>query len=341
MVAALASRLKPIGQKEDTLINSPPPIQRAEIPNCSDSPLKECFLKCAMRLSGIYLRNRLLPWGKQAYWKRVCVPHLCWRDTEVTVRTWFGQRMSVRPSDFVENRICFFGKWEPAVTEIFCQLKPGDVVVDVGANVGYYTLLAAKLVGPSGHVYAVEASASTRSRMQRNLSLNRVSNVTVLPVAAWDSAGETVFYHTRHNQGGATLRHSEDAMYTETVELSRLDDLIDSKRAPNIALIKMDIEGAECHALRGLMGTLENAPRAQIVSEVNPTMLMQLGGSATELFALLEAFQLQPSQINECFNTLTDAEPYLYPRPTVPPIPMSGVPSDPTDVLFTRNFAQP
>ena len=137
---------------------------------------KSLFVKLLLRFSSFYLKNNFFQMGKQFYWDHVCVPYLSWRDTEIVCPAQFGQRMQVRPIDFIENRICFFGVYEPNVTTVFqSSVRTGDIVLDIGANIGYYTLLASKLVGPTGKVYAVEPSQINRLRLQHNLQLNNVT----------------------------------------------------------------------------------------------------------------------------------------------------------------------
>jgi precorrin-6B methylase 2 len=89
--------------------------------------------------------------------------------------------MVVDPSDYVNRIIAITGVWEPQVTAAFqALLSPGDVCVDVGANIGYFSLLAARLVGSRGHVYAVEPSSTSYDRLTKNLELNNATNVTAL-----------------------------------------------------------------------------------------------------------------------------------------------------------------
>src|SRR5689334_2235113 len=104
--------------------------------------LKNLLLRALLRLSGRTMRSRLPRSVRRLYWNKVCAPYLCWRDLDLKCRTRFGFRMMVRPKEFVENRIGFFGVWEPPITSLFTELvRPGSVVVDVGANVGYFSLL--------------------------------------------------------------------------------------------------------------------------------------------------------------------------------------------------------
>ena len=93
---------------------------------------------------------------------------------------YFGAKISLDLGDFLQRYIYFFGFWEPniscAVTDI---LKPGDVFVDIGAHVGYDTLLAASVVGRSGSVYSFEADPNTYASLAANINMNKLTNVTM------------------------------------------------------------------------------------------------------------------------------------------------------------------
>ena len=99
----------------------------------------------------------------------VFAAHFAWRPFETTARTREGLRMQIRCPDQIQERIYLFGIWEPAITRfVKGRLKPGDLFVDIGANVGYYSLLAAKLVGSEGQVIAIEASPTIARKLEQN-----------------------------------------------------------------------------------------------------------------------------------------------------------------------------
>src|SRR5262245_27996112 len=104
---------------------------------------------------------RYAPWklGKRTLYTRIVKPWVLWHEGKATAMTSGGVRHRVHLPDEIGSRIYYFGVWEPSVTRVFQNiLKRGDTVVDIGANIGYYTLLSSKCVGPIGHVYAIEAS---------------------------------------------------------------------------------------------------------------------------------------------------------------------------------------
>ncbi|HVA45523.1 MAG TPA: FkbM family methyltransferase [Pirellulales bacterium] len=301
---------------------------------------KQRAARLATRLASSYLQNRYCRLGKRLLWDRLCVPHLSWRQDDLVCRTQFGARMSSRPCEFIESRILFFGAWEPRITSLFQEIiKPGDVVLDVGANVGYFTLLASACVGRQGRVYAVEPSDSIRRRLLHNLELNGTDNVTVLPCAAWDCCGEATFSLATHNGGASSLRplESQYGAVEEHVKLARLDGLIPAEDASRVRLIKLDIEGAELHALRGLSRLFDVNREVAIVSEVNPQMLRELGESASNLCNSLTDLGFSAYAIENDYSV----EAYLRPQRAKLPQRLERAPTEAGEVLFTRASMPP
>lgn len=146
----------------------------------------------------------------------------------------------------------FAGTYEADQTGVFCEhVGPGSTVVDLGANVGYYTLLAAHLVGPSGRVLACEPEPLNASFLRRHVSANRLRNVEILEVAVADRTGEVRFTRGKGRGRGHISGDGE-----LTVPLRRLDDLVrEADLEP--AFLKIDVEGAEDDVLAGGAHTLE------------------------------------------------------------------------------------
>jgi FkbM family methyltransferase len=295
--------------------------------------LKTHAARMLMRLSRWYLQSSLTRLGKAAYWDRVCVPYLGWRKTELICRTHFGARMSLRPCEFIQNRILFFGTWEPHATALFHEvIRPGDVVIDVGANVGYYTLLAAHRVGRGGRVYAVEPAANTRRLLRQNLRLNGLNNVTVIAAAAWDEAAAGRLHLADVNCGSSSLRALGAGEPVEEVSLVRLDDVILAEDRSRVSLIKLDIEGAEAHALAGLSATLAGNGRLRVIAEVNASMMLDFGSTPAALFDYMGGFGFRPYLIPNDYRVAA----YLPPIRHLPVRPMEAPPEAPSYVLFSR-----
>ena len=147
---------------------------------------------------------------------------------------------------------CWLGTYERETQQAFRMLiGRGSVVLDVGANVGFFTLLAATRTGPTGFVYSFEPLPRNLAYLRRHLDLNAVTNVEVLPVALSSSAGAARFGSAANPAMGGLAAEGELEVQTET-----LDELVASGRVRPPHFLKIDVEGAEYEVLRGAAATL-------------------------------------------------------------------------------------
>ena len=159
---------------------------------------------------------------------------------------------------------CWIGTYERDAQQVFVEhVHEGDTVYDVGANVGFFTLLASKLAGRRGRVYAFEPLPRNVGYLERHVSLNGCENVSILPIAAAAASG-TARFAVAHNpsQGGISDRGELE------VETRSLDDLVDGG-APPPRFMKIDVEGAESDVLAGA---------SRILRESHPTILLSTHG---------------------------------------------------------------
>ncbi len=149
-------------------------------------------------------------------------------------------------------------------------LRPGDLVLDVGANVGFLTVIAARLVGPAGRVVAFEPVPANARQVRRNARLNRLANIDVEELAVGDRTGRARLVLARF-AGGAALEEAgapPDDRGVLEVAITTLDDWLAARGRPSPALVKIDVEGGEPAVLRGLVGTLARA-RPVLLVEVD------------------------------------------------------------------------
>jgi len=166
------------------------------------------------------------------------------------------------------------GTYELAVQERFSQLvRPGATVYDVGANVGLYTLLAARLVGAAGTVVAYEPAAAIADVLERNVRLNGFATIRVRRVAVGAAAGEAALV-TREVETGATVVEGEGGIRVPVVCLD--DELAAGLPAPDV--VKIDVEGGELDVLAGM---------AEILRACRPVLLCEMHGLNREVAAAL------------------------------------------------------
>jgi FkbM family methyltransferase len=162
-------------------------------------------------------------------------------------------------------------------------LDPGATAIDVGANVGVYTVAAALRVGPTGRVLAVEADDEYVPRLHANLARNGIENVTVLAVAAGESDGEAelVLAADRAFSSIKPLVAYRGAGVNRTVPLRRLDTIWAEAGEPAVAFVKIDVEGAELEVLAGAERLLDRCHPALVVevsSATEPDVQRRLAG---------------------------------------------------------------
>jgi FkbM family methyltransferase len=247
------------------------------------------------RLAVPYARLELPGWGRVLGMAGVLSDDERWRGAPtVTVRGKFhGYLMSLDLSNWSERRTYFLGRFYELATQLFVRqfVRLGDSFVDVGGNIGMITLLAAHGVGASGRVHAFEPNPVAFGRLKRALEVNRIAHVTARQVALGDRPGEMVLSVLLGHTGMGTLGElnaADQGKVTDRhkVEVVRGDDVL-PPHLPGPMTIKIDVEGFECHALRGLSRTLDRL-RPAVIAEALPVTLARAGESVPALLALME-----------------------------------------------------
>jgi FkbM family methyltransferase len=192
-----------------------------------------------------------------------------WFRPDVLATTVFGARVRCVRTDFIQRRIAFFGLYEPNLTYFMASvLRPGDVFVDVGANIGYFTLLAACRVGARGKVCAVEACPATYDLLRANLDLNGITNATAINMAVMDRNCHIRMRTVDRRNIGANAVEVIARPEPGSVAGHPLRDVVgpDLDRA---RLVKIDVEGAERLILPALLDRFARTDNpAIIVSEI-------------------------------------------------------------------------
>lgn len=185
-------------------------------------------------------------------------------------------KMMVRLNDFfIGATIAKQKTYEPAVSDLLTQLlHPGNTFVDIGANIGYFSLLAAHLVGPSGAVYSFEPNPHNCELLRQSAAHNGFDNIHLQPYAIAETAVTLFFSEGGADSNGRLLHNHEvrDPALQWQVQAARLDELLPPLDA--IHLIKMDIEGAEPRAWQGMHHTLDTY-RPILVFECSPTLIQE------------------------------------------------------------------
>jgi FkbM family methyltransferase len=186
------------------------------------------------------------------------------------------------------HRVGLMGR--SGVQLIRTRVREGMTVLDVGANVGVYTSLLSRIVGPHGHVLALEPDPDNWRALQKASTANGWQNVELHQTAAADRKGQMSFARSSFNSGNHSLQSDPSRPGAEVVNVIRLDELLEGRK---INFIKIDVQGWEASVLRGAEKVLREKSPLSMLVELWPQGLQRNGSSAGEVLELLESFSFR------------------------------------------------
>jgi FkbM family methyltransferase len=213
-----------------------------------------------------------------------------------------GLPIEVNPGDMIGREILRQGCWE---WETFCFLEewlsPGMTVIDVGANIGQYAMLASTRVGPHGRVHCFEPHPGVYQVLTRNLRRSGCANVVARPLALAATPGaRDLFLQPIDNVGATSFKPRDTALPGSRVRVkaTTLDAYVKARRLGRVDLIKIDVEGAELEVLEGAARTLDANPDIVLVVEFLRENAQRFGRSVEELETHLRALGFRLFSIN-------------------------------------------
>lgn len=278
--------------------------------------------------------------GKQALWDRLIGPHLEWRFHPFTAKTLFGSKMSGNSLDLVARYVYYFGVWEPNITNwLSGRLRPGDTFIDVGANIGYFSLLASRLVGDTGRVVAIEASPEIYRVLENNISQNGLRNVRSVHAAVWNKVDVLKFYslpecatgNSTTKESWAAKRHLDRVC---EVPASVLPTILRPEEVRTARLIKIDVEGAEFEVATGMASMLQSCRHdLEIILEVTPSALAAAGRTSENLLEIFSNCGFHAYSIKNDYMACSYIEPGLASKPQRI---RDSIMTEQTDVILSR-----
>ena len=211
-------------------------------------------------------------------------------QTEFTVH---GATFAYGESDVgIAEFVLTNGDYEEETRKVVMQtLKPGDVFFDLGANIGYFTVLAANQVGPTGRVIAFEPTPATRSYLDRNVQSNGVGGIVAVEAFAISERRGTAYFEVGHeSECNSIATDGRSAAETIEVKTIGIDEYCEEKGLARVDMIKMDIEGQELKAIRSMLATNQRNPQLQIIFEYNAEVVSRSGEGVAEFFDLLSSY---------------------------------------------------
>lgn len=189
------------------------------------------------------------------------------------------------------GRSLFSGSFEKSeVKFVQRSLKPGDIFLDVGANAGFYTIIAAKQVGETGHVYAFEPSPRELKLLRHNLQINKLGNVTIVERAVSNAEERTQFAISQDGAMNSLLKtehHLQKIQDWQTIESTTLDSFVREFNVASINFIKVDVEGAEKLVFEGASRILSSKNKIIVLFEASDSNIVSFGSSAKEMISEL------------------------------------------------------
>jgi FkbM family methyltransferase len=244
-------------------------------------------------------RSMVPPWVRGPLWRlrtfgwksAVARAHLALGKPIVRARSGDTQLYVDLRDTGVGRYLYFGGTFEPSETAFIGRhLRTGMTMIDVGANLGYHTTRAARLVGSTGRVLAIEPDPYNFALLMRNVQTNGLDNVLAENVALGAQPGRATLFRSPGNLGDHRLFASaEERREAVEVPVVRLDDLCREHAMERVDLVKMDVQGYEPLVLAGMSRTLADNPHALVITEFWPHGMEAAGSSAEAFFQLISA----------------------------------------------------
>lgn len=191
------------------------------------------------------------------------------------------------------------GAYEEHETEIMeREISEGDVILDIGANVGYFTLLFARCAGKKGKVFAFEPDPASFALLKKNVEINGYENVVLVSKAVSDKTGKTKLYLSEGSNVDNRIYDSHDGRKSVEIQSIRLDDYFKGYKG-KINFIKMDIQGAEKRAVEGMVNLLKKNRDMKLISEFWPFGLDKFGTRPAGYLKLLQEQGFRIEDIDE------------------------------------------
>ena len=225
-----------------------------------------------------------------------------------------GIFLELDQSDPVASGAIALGVYERYESELFrSKIKPGMAIIDIGANLGYYTAIASHLTGEKGLVVAFEPEPNFFKLLSRNISRNNMKNVACFELAIAEKNGLTNLYLSNENKGHNSIIRSEELKASVQVKTTTLDNFLDFQKITKVDIIKMDIEGAEIMALEGMRNTLiKHMPL--LFLEFSPHSIIKINRNPVDFLSTIQEIGYSIFEINkthQCLNSVTDFKKFI------------------------------
>jgi FkbM family methyltransferase len=242
------------------------------------------FFKLLFKIS--FFRNRYF-----GFYKRIFRPYRLFRGQSAICLYDNNLKIKVDLEEWIQQHIYFLGAWdEPGSKFLKNYLKAGDIFMDIGANIGCYTMIASKIVGSEGEIHAFEPVSKVFDKLLFNIQLNNLSNISTNRKAVYETSGTLEFFvSSRENEGMSSIfRHDTESGEIEKVKAISIDEYVEKMNIQRIDMMKIDIEGAEIFALKGMKNTIKRF-KPIIIMELSEDVLRNIPVESKDVLDIMRS----------------------------------------------------
>lgn len=228
-----------------------------------------------------YTRRFPVDYGKKTISHLIKLP-----GGEIIYTNSLGVKLRIDPAEYQMRQIYLYDYYEKNTIRHLKRLcEPGFTFVDVGANIGFYSLVMGKLLRDTGIIYSFEPNGDTYKKFKENIELNQLRNISLHKVGLSDTEKDVEIIYNLRNSGTASIfKPATAAEKKETIHLMKFDDFCNAENLENINLLKVDIEGSELSFLVGAEYAIKRNRKLAMAVEMMDENCMNIGYTISELF---------------------------------------------------------
>jgi FkbM family methyltransferase len=293
---------------------------------------KQCFTLASLPILKAFVRNVPLLGLRRLAWRlgnSRLVSHIDF------VTNTGRALMTGNTHDIIQRYLYWFGIWEPNITSFIVERmsgSPGRVFVDIGANIGYYSIVVGEQF-PHASVVSIEAFPSILQKLRLNVKLNHLSNVRIIDAAVSDKTGYIdIYYSGKCNEGATTTVGGRFNSEPLRVPCKPLPELLTNKEISAARVIKIDVEGAEASVISGLAPILKHLP-------YDVEVIIEISGSSEQNSMIYDLFAKSGFYYYEIENNY-HVQSYLVSQMPKRPQRLKSIPTRQADIVFSRICAE-
>lgn len=185
-----------------------------------------------------------------------------------------------------------------ALEKLLSKLKEGDVVYDIGAHVGLYSIFIAKVVGKNGKVYSFEPEKQNNIHIRENIKINNLNNIEVINRALSDHSGDGKLFMGEETSNSSLNNPADSQAKYEIVKIVIGDEIVSENNFPIPKLVKIDVEGHEFSIIKGLGKTLSNSACKIVFCEIHTTLLPK-NIASEDIYSILKSFGFSKIEMSQ------------------------------------------